>query len=83
MMGLSFQGASKEEMYQAVCNDKKLENEMRNSGVALEGAWEMMNFTNPEFIDRVNNSVNVTQFNYNILALMLCQLTKFFKIGYF
>jgi len=59
MMELSFQGASKEEMYKAVRNYKKLENEMRNSGMALAGAWEMVNFTNPEFIDRINNPVNV------------------------
>lgn len=58
MMELSFQGATKEEIYKAVRNYKMLENQMRDSGMALAGAWEMVNFTNPEFIDRINNPVN-------------------------
>ena len=58
MMELSFQGASREEIYKAVRHYKMLENQMRDSGMALASAWEMVNFTNPEFVDRINNPVN-------------------------
>lgn len=58
MLELSFQGASKEEIYKAVRHYKILEKEMRRSGAELSSAWEMVNFTNPEFIDLINIPVN-------------------------
>ena len=59
MMELSYRNASREEIYKAVKNYKILEKEMRDSGMALANAWEMVNFTNPEIIDQINNPVNV------------------------
>ena len=59
MMELSFQDAPRQEIYKAVLHYKMLENQMRDSGMELAGAWEMVNFTNPELIDRINNPVNV------------------------
>lgn len=58
MLELSFQGASREEIYKAVNHYKRLEKEMRNSGSELSSAWEMVNFTNPEFVDLINIPVN-------------------------
>ena len=59
MMELSYRKAPREEIYKAVKNYKILEKEMRDSGMALANAWEMVNFTNPEIIDQINNPVNV------------------------
>ena len=59
MMELSYRNAPREEIYKAVKNYKILEKEMRDSGMALASAWEMVNFTNPEIIDQINNPVNV------------------------
>jgi thiol-disulfide isomerase/thioredoxin len=58
MLELSFRGASREEIYKAVRHYKILEKEMRRSGAELSSAWEMINFTNPEFIDLINIPVN-------------------------
>lgn len=59
MIELSYRNAPREEIYKAVKNYKILEKEMRDSGMALASAWEMVNFTNPEIIDQINNPVNV------------------------
>lgn len=59
MLELSFQGAPQEEIFKSVINYKKLENQMRDSGLELALAWEAVNFTNPEIVDRINNPVNV------------------------
>ncbi len=59
MLELSFRGAEREEIFKAVRHYKQLENEMRDSGLELALAWESVNFTNPELVDRISNPVNV------------------------
>lgn len=59
MLELSFQNTSDEEIYKAVRYYKRLENEMQDSGIRLARAWDIVNFTDPGLIDRVNTPVNV------------------------
>lgn len=59
MFELIFQKAGNEEIYKAVKNYKQLEKEMMDNAVKLAVAWESVNFTHPDILDRINNPVNV------------------------
>lgn len=60
MFELIFQKADNKEIYKAVINYKQLEKEMMDNAVKLAMAWELVNFTHPDILDRINNPVNVT-----------------------
>lgn len=59
MFELIFQKAGNEEIYKAVKNYKQLEKEIMDNAVKLAMAWELVNFTHPDILDRINNPVNV------------------------
>lgn len=59
MFELIFQKADNKEIYKAVKNYKQLEKEMMDNAVKLAAAWELVNFTHPDILDRINNPVNV------------------------
>lgn len=59
MFELIFQKADNQEIYKAVKNYKQLEKEMMDNAVKLAVAWELVNFTHPDMLDRINNPVNV------------------------
>lgn len=57
MIELGFRGESKE-LHEAIREYKSLESEMFRGGLLLAQGWEEVNFTNPEFVDRINNPIN-------------------------
>lgn len=59
MFELIFQKADNKEIYKAVKNYKQLEKEMMDNAVKLSVVWELVNFTHPDMLDRINNPVNV------------------------
>lgn len=58
MLEMSFQSSPPKELYKAIRHYKELENQMRDSGIRLSSAWEIVNVIYPSLIDRINNPVN-------------------------